>query len=398
MASKDNNDTHKSGLFLKGKMDYSIILIVLILLICGIIILISASGPISLKEVGNTYSYVKKQIFYIIIGFVGMFIVSKIDYRFFKRHRIITSLIYILTLAILAYVGLKGKEVKGARRWLEFGGNTFQPSEFAKVSFIIFYAIVLSNIYDAGKIKRIVPGYILPLASFIPTLFIMYKLQNHMSCTAFMGLILVAQMFIAGSGLIKFALSGGAGALAIWLYTKFVPAAKRSFRMGRIDTWRHFAEADTKGGAYQINQSLYAIASGGMFGQGPGQSIQKYSYLPEAQNDFIFSIFAEEFGFVGCTVVIALFALFVWRGVTIALKANDMSGTLIAIGVTVLIGVEAAMNIAVVTNTGPVTGVLLPFFSYGGSGMIANLVAVGFLLAVSRNSKIKEKKKGKEDD
>ena len=397
MTSKSSKDTNKVSFFLKGKMDYSIILIVLILLICGIIILISASGPVSLKEVGNTYSYVKKQVAFIGIGFVGMFVVSKIDYRFFKRHRIITSLIYIATLAMLAYVGVKGKEVKGARRWIEIGGNTFQPSEFAKVSFIVFYGIVLSNLYDEGKIKNTIPGFILPLVSFVPTFVIMYKLQNHMSCTAFMGVILVAQMFIAGSGLIKFILSGGVGGLALWLYTKFAPTS-RNFRTGRLETWLNFAEADTKGGAYQINQSLYAIASGGMFGAGPGQSIQKYSYLPEAQNDFIFSIFAEEFGFIGCTVIILLFAIFVWRGVTIALKANDMSGTLIAIGVTVLIGIEAAMNIAVVTNTGPVTGVLLPFFSYGGSGMIANLVAVGFLLAVSRNSKIKEKKSRKEDD
>ncbi len=398
MASKNNNnDTHKVGLFLKGKMDYSVILIVLILLICGMIILISASGPISLKEVGNTYSYVKKQIAFIIAGFVGMFIVSKIDYRFLKRHRIITSLIYIITLAVLAYVGIMGKEVKGARRWLEIGGNTFQPSEIAKVTFIVFYGIVLSNIYDAGKIKKLCPGFIFPLASFIPTFIIMYKLQNHMSCTAFMGIILVAQMFIAGSGLFKFILSGGVGALGLWLVSKFAPS-NRNFRTGRLEAWLNFAEADTKGGAYQINQSLYAIASGGMFGAGPGQSIQKYSYLPEAQNDFIFSIFAEEFGFVGCTLIILLFAVFVWRGITIALKANDMSGTLIAIGVTVLIGIEAAMNIAVVTNTGPVTGVLLPFFSYGGSGMVANLVAVGFLLAVSRNSRIKESKKGNEEN
>lgn len=156
--------------------------------------------------------------------------------------------------------------------------------------------------------------------------------------------------------------------------------------MGRIQTWLNI-EADLTGTGWQINQSLYAIGSGGLFGVGLGNSKQKYLYLPEPHNDFIFAVLAEELGFFGCVIVILLFALFVWRGIVIAIKAQDNFGTLIAIGLTTMIGLQALINIAVVTNTIPVTGMPLPFFSYGGSAMLADLIAVGILLSVSRNRK-----------
>ncbi len=395
MASKKGkNNTPNNGFILKGKIDYSIFLVVLILLISGLIILISASGPISINETGKSYSYVKKQVAYIIIGFGGMFLASKINYKFFKNHMILMYIIYAFVVAGLIYVGLFGKEVNRARRWVVIGGGTFQPSEFAKIALIVFYAVFLTKVYEAKNIKKFSHGFVVPLLLFAPIGYAVYILQNHFSCTFFMGFVLCVQMFVAGSRLSYFGGGMGIAGAAYYIYSKYISNGK-GFRQGRLDTWLHFDQADTKAGAYQINQSLYAVASGSLLGVGAGQSIQKYSYLPYAHNDFIFAIFAEEFGFVGCTAIILAFTIFVWRGLVVALKADDMSGKLIAIGITVLIGIEAAMHIAVVTNLGPVTGVLLPFFSFGGSGMIANLTGVGFLLAVSRNSRIKERK---EDD
>ena len=160
-----------------------------------------------------------------------------------------------------------------------------------------------------------------------------------------------------------------------------------NFRFTRIRTWLKLDEADLTGSAWQITQSLYAIGSGGLFGLGLGNSKQKYLYLPEPQNDFIFAVLAEELGFVGAIFVIMLFALFVWRGIVVAIKSDDMFGTLIAIGITTMIGLQALINIAVVTNTIPVTGMPLPFFSYGGSAMLADLMAVGVLLSISKNEK-----------
>ena len=384
MAKNKGNEKVNTGFFIRGKIDYSVLLIVIILLIIGLITLISASGPISLNKTGDTYSYVKKQMFFIGAGIVGMFFTSMFNYKFLKRHMLFTYAMYLAVVAMLAYVGLYGKEVKGARRWLEFGGNTLQPSEFAKVILIVFYGIILSKLYESNKIKTLKWGFLYPIVLILPIVFIMFVLQNHLSATIFMVFILAVQMFIAGSRFRYFISTLGLlGSTGYIYYKKFLTG----FRKERLDAWLNFEGANTKTVGYQVNQSLYAIASGRLIGLGPGQSIQKYSYLPEAQNDFIFAIFAEEYGFVGCAIIIALFVLLVWKGIAIAINADDMSGMLIASGVTILIGIEAAANFAVVTNTGPVTGVLLPFFSYGGSGMIANLAAVGFLLAVSKNSK-----------
>lgn len=380
------NKSNKFGLFISGKIDYTLVVITLLLLSIGLIILLSASAPTSIAENGNGYSYALKQGVVAIVGLAGMVFFSIVDYRIFKHWKWI---IYIGCIAALFIVGVMGVGENGARRWFMVPGlGTLQPSEFVKVGLVIFFAAYLADIKESNRIKKLVPGFLFPIILFIPIALILYFLQNHLSATLIMGMVMIIQVFIAGTNLMY--LVGAAAAVAIpvalYLLSSAMNPEEGGFRTGRIQTWLNI-ENDATGAAWQINQSLYAIGSGGLFGLGLGQSRQKYLYLPEPQNDFIFAILAEELGFIGCITVIILFIAFVWRGIVIAMKAKDTFGTLIAIGITSIIGLQALINIAVVTNTIPVTGMPLPFFSYGGSALLANLVGVGILLSVARKSK-----------
>lgn len=384
--------TKKFSLFMNGKFDYVILMITLLLLAVGLIILLSASAPKALSEVdknGNSssYTYFIKQGELALVGLVLMYFISRIDYRIFKV-RGIRWMIYFASVAILIVVGVAGVGAKGAKRWFQIGSITLQPSEFTKVSLLVFFAAILSETKEKNKIKSLFSGFLIPLIALVPVVFAIYKLQNHLSATLIILAITCIQMFVAGSRLTYFFGAGACGAAGViaYLLKSAASTEESGFRFGRIQTWIN-PEADFIGSGWQINQSLFAIGSGGMFGLGLGNSKQKYLYLPEPQNDFIFAVLAEELGFFGSVLVILLFVLFVWRGIVIAMKAEDNFGTLIAIGVTTMIGLQALINLAVVTNTIPVTGMPLPFFSYGGSAMIADLAAVGFLLSVSRNSK-----------
>ena len=254
---------------------------------------------------------------------------------------------------------------------------------------IIFFASLLTDIKENGKIKSVFKGALYPLVFLIPIVIAVYILQNHFSATLIIGAISVIQMLVAGVRISHLAIIVIAlmPFLGIYINIKNESSAG-SFRVTRIQTWLNPWD-DITGEGWQIVQSLYAIGSGGLFGAGLGQSKQKYLYLPEPQNDFIFAVLAEELGYVGCIAVIILFLVFVWRGIIISMNARDTFGSLIAIGIVSLIGLQAIINIAVVTNTMPVTGMELPFFSYGGTAIIVNLVAVGILLNISRSSKLK---------
>lgn len=248
----------------------------------------------------------------------------------------------------------------------------------------------MTDLKEKGKIKHFFWGCIFPLLFLVPVVISIYVLQNHFSATFVICLISVIQMMVAGTKISHFVVLGalGAGGLGVYLSAKSGNSSGEgsSFRISRIQTWLN-PWSDKTGDGWQIIQSLYAIGSGGLFGLGLGQSKQKYLYLPEPQNDFIFAVVAEELGFVGCLFIIILFLIFVWRGILIAIRAEDTFGTLIAVGIVSLIGIQAIINIAVVTNTIPVTGMQLPFFSYGGTAMIVNLAAVGILLNISRSAK-----------
>ena len=383
-----NKEKNKISFFSKGKIDYTILIVTILLLCLGIIMVLSASAPSSLSESGNSYSYVIKQAISAAAGLVAMYAFSRIDYRIYRKLKWV---IYIAMIALLFMVSISGMDAGGARRWINIGGINFQPSEVAKIGFILVFASYLSDVKEKNKIKNIWYGCVLPLMMLVPVAAIIFGLQNHFSATFIICAITLVQMFVAGTRVSHLLLVGLASAIALLggmkvkdLISGTGEEATKSFRSTRIQTWLD-PFSDPTGEGWQIIQSLYAIGSGGLFGLGLGNSKQKYLYLPEPHNDFIFAVLAEELGFFGCIFVILLFVIFIWRGIVIAIKAPDNFGTLIAIGIVTMIGLQALINIAVVTGAMPVTGMPLPFFSYGGTAIAVNLGTVGILLNISRN-------------
>lgn len=388
MAKKIQKEKKKFSLFTKGSLDYFIWITVMILVAFGLVMVLSASAPSALAESNgkSSYTYISKQAFSAVLGLVAMMALSKVDYHIYRKLKWI---IYIVCIVFLVLVGFIGTGANGAKRWIIIAGVNFQPSEFAKIGFILFFASLLSDVKEHGKIKDYRYGFIYPMIFIVPIVGSILILQNHFSATFIITVVTVVQMFVAGTKISHFLITGliggicGAGALMV---KNGGSTLGTDFRSTRIETWLD-PFTDPTGAGWQIIQSWYAIASGGLFGVGLGNSKQKYLYLPEPHNDFIFSVLAEELGFVGCVVVILLFTVFVWRGVVIAMKAQDNFGCLIAIGIVTMLGLQAMINIAVVTGTIPVTGMPLPFFSYGGTSLIANLMAVGILLNISRTAK-----------
>ena len=265
---------------------------------------------------------------------------------------------------------------------------SFQPSELAKIGLIIFYASLLTK--NREHLDKMGKGFFYPIAFLLPIIAILVGVQNHLSATLLIIMIVAVMMLMAGSRLRYFLTFGVAGIVAggsaLFIYAKLT--GEGLFRITRLITFLN-PFADVQGTGWQIIQSLYAIGSGGLFGVGLGNSTQKYLYLPEAHNDFIFSIIAEELGFLGCAFVIILFSLFIWRGILIAIKAPDMFGSLVAAGITTMVGLQAIINIAVVTSSMPNTGMPLPFFSYGGTSLLILMASVGILLNISRATKNK---------
>lgn len=373
--------------FVNNQFDFILCITVLLLLALGIIMVLSASAPSALSVTGNSYTYVWKQLGFGVVGLVVMFIVSKIDYRFYKKYYWYIYFASWLVLLLVVVPGL-GYSVKGATRWIKIGGSQFQPSELTKIGMIIFYGGYLSD--HKNDIQLLSKGFVIPLLFLVPPVLVLYVVQNHFSVSLVIGVVVLVMMFMAGSRLRYFLIVATAGVVCITSVIGFVGIKQKtdgesdSFRLDRIatyfDPW-----ADAQGTGYQTVQSLYAIGSGGMFGLGLGNSKQKYLYIPEPHNDFIFSILAEELGFFGCILVIALFAIFIWRGILISMKATDVFGSVIAIGITTLIAIQAIINIAVVTGTVPTTGMSLPFFSYGGTALLLLLANVGILLNISRS-------------
>lgn len=345
---------------------------------------LSASSPSALSLTGSSYTYVYKQLISAAIGIAAMLIISKIDYRRYQKYY---KIVYVFSVAILLLVlvpGL-GRDINGAVRWIKlpiFGSA--QPSEITKLGLILFFAVYLSKHRD--ELKNVWKGFFKPIIFFLaPPIAILLVVQSHFSASVIIILVISVMMITAGSKFSHFALFGsiGAGGLLGGMYVLAKVFHIGSFRLARIysflDPWQ-----DPQGDGWQIIQSLYAIGSGGLFGVGLGNSTQKYLYISEPHNDFIFAVLAEELGFVGCAAVIILFLLFVWRGIVISMRAPDMFGSLMAVGISSLIGLQAIINIAVVTSSMPVTGIALPFFSYGGTSLIILLCAVGILLNISR--------------
>ena len=372
-----NKKVRKFSKFANNQLDFILLITVILLLSLGLIMVLSASSPTSLAETGDdSYSYFRKQAGFAIVGVIAMLFISKIDYRFWKKFYKIAYIGSIILLLMVLIPGI-GVSAGGARRWINLGVQ-FQPSELAKIGLIIFYASYLTDHKD--ELKDFKKGFIKPLLYLIPIVLILILIQDHLSATIIIVLVVGIMMLMAGVRPMYFATVGSAAAVAgaAGLYAMAKFTSKGAFRIARITSFLN-PWADKQGDGWQVIQSLYAIGSGGL-----GQSKQKYLYISEPHTDFIFAVLAEELGFVGCAIVIALFGIFIWRGVLAAMKAPDMFGSLVAVGITSLIGLQAIINIAVVTSSMPVTGMPLPFFSYGVTSLLILLCSVGILLNISR--------------
>lgn len=352
MAKKKKEKSFSS--FLNNPIDFTLVITILLLLAIGLVMVLSASSPSALSESGNSYSYFSKQLIFAILGLIAMAFISKIDYRFYQKfYKHAWWLSFLLLLAVI----LVGKKVNGAKRWIDITETlSFQPSEMVKFLMIIFYAgILIKNrdelkLYGKGLIK-----HCLLLAPIIGLLL----LEPHLSSSLVIIGIVCVMLIVAGCKFKHFLFTG----LGVGIPGLAALIAIEPYRLQRFVTFLN-PWADERGTGWQVIQSLYAIGSGGLFGVGLGDSKQKYLYIPEPHNDFIFSILAEEIGFIGCVVVLVLFAIFIWRGILIAMKAPDMFGSLIAIGITALVAIQVIINVAVVTSSMPATGMPLPFFSY----------------------------------
>lgn len=362
--------------------DFTLCIVIFLLLALGIVMVLSASAPSSLSTTGNSYTYVIKQAGFATLGIVLMLIISKIDYRIYKKFYKLAYVASIIALVSVVIPGI-GVNVKGATRWIDLGFGSFQPSELAKIGLIVFYAGYLTeHKNDLGFFWK---GCIKSFCFLVPPIAILFFLQDHLSASVVIISIVSIMMIMAGTRLKHFltlGITGGSVAIAGMLILA-TATDKGSFRLARLTTFLD-PFADITGDGWQVVQSLYAIGSGGLFGVGLGQSKQKYLYIPEPHNDFIFAIIAEELGFIGCLVVISLFAVFIWRGILTAMKAPDSFGSLLAVGFTSLVGIQAIINIAVVTSSMPATGMTLPFFSYGGTALVILLCSMGVLLNISR--------------
>lgn len=360
------------------KIDFTMLITIIILLCIGLVMVASASSYYALSTFGDSNYFLTRQLILGIAGVVAMLVISKIDYRIYKKWSYLFYFVALILLIAVLIPGI-GQERNGATRWLGFEAFQFQPSEIMKIALVLAMSTYISVNYK--KTKNI-KGYIIPALMLIAVVVVMF-LQKHMSGTLVMVVAAVSIIFASGikinwklfiAGFLIVLVAGGAFIMA------------EDFRRTRILAFLN-PEEDITGDNWQAAQSLYAIGSGGIFGRGLGQSRQKYLWLPEAQNDFIFSVLGEELGLVGTTVVLALFAFFIFRGYKISMTCKDMYGSLIAMGITSVFALQILVNIAVVTCTMPVTGMPLPFFSYGGTALFINLCTMGILLNISKNCK-----------
>ena len=354
-------------------------LIILMLLVCyGLVMLFSAGYAVALYRRGDAYTYIRPQLLFAAFGAAAMYAASLVDYHIW--HKLAWPIMGV-SLALLAIV-LFMPEYNGCKRWIVLPGlGTLQPSEIAKFAVVLVFAHIISLNHD--RMQTFATG-VLPFMVILGAVTVLMLLEPHLSGTLLILGIGAVLMFVGGTGLKWFALAGiaGAGAIAaaVMLLPELVPYA-----MGRLSSWRD-PFADPLGEGHQTIQSLYAIASGGAAGLGLGNSRQKYLYVPEPQNDFIFSILCEELGFVGAALTVVLFLLLFLRGMSIAVRARDKFGALLAVGFVVQVVLQAVLNIAVVTNTIPNTGISLPFFSSGGTSLMMLLGEMGIVLSVSRQA------------
>ena len=361
----------------KPEFDSVIFYTTMTLVFIGIIMVFSASFVQSAFKHGDSYYFLKRNVIYATLGFISMIIMSNLDYRFWKKNaKVIGIVSVILLLLVLTPLGIKAN---GARRWLGFGAFTIQPAEIAKFATIIITAKFIEKRYD--DMKSLTKG-VIPLLLVPGLFFALIMCQPNMSTAGTIILVTFVMIFVAGLNM-KFVIAMFGSGVGLFLLL----ALTSEYRLKRILSFLDPFQ-DPLGNGYQVIQGLYALGSGGLFGMGLGKSQQKWFYIPEPQNDFIFAIIGEELGLIGCAIVIMLFVILVYRCVRIALNCKDIFTCMVVIGIGAQIGIQAALNIAVATSSMPVTGVALPFISYGGTSLIIFMSAVGIVLNISKHVKM----------
>lgn len=356
--------------------DYNLLFLIIFLVCFGLVMLYSSSSYIAANSALYGYDgayYLKKQLRNVIIGAVGMIFLTMVDYRVWKKFSVLA---YMGSLALCIAVVFVGSDSHGSTRWLDLGPISFQPSEIAKIGIILFLAMMLEKIA-----KQLKSGFNLLKVLLLVAPVIIIVAVSNLSTAVILAGITVCMLFVASPKYSHFLAVGLAG---ICFVVVFIVTA--GYRMGRIEAWLNPEEAGA--GAYQTLQGLYAIGSGGLFGKGLGESLQKLGNVPESQNDMIFTIICEELGLFGAICVILLFMLLIWRMMIIANNAKDLFGALIVVGVMSHIAIQVILNIAVVTNSIPNTGVILPFISYGGTSFVFLLAEMGLVLSVSKGIKL----------
>lgn len=368
----------KDTYFLTGSIDIPFLGLTTALLTIGLIMLFSASYPYAYYYKDSSYYYFIRQIVFAVAGLVAMLLMSKINYKILKA---IYKPVFVVTIALLVIVLFYHTNFKNFKRWIPLGPVTIQPSDLAKFTIILTLAVYISKYYK--KMKTMKYGILIPIGIIVIFCGLIY-LEHHLSCTILMFFIGACLMFAGGSDWKLFAFGLAVIVLLGFLVVSF-PTLIENYAGERIVAWLD-KDYDPLNGRWQTNNSLYAIGSGGFFGAGLGNSKQKYLYVSEPQNDFIFSIVCEELGFFGAAIIIALFAALVIRGLIIASRCKDKFGSLLIIGVVAQIGLQVVLNILVVTDTLPNTGFALPFFSYGGTAIFMLLFEIGVVLSVSRKT------------
>jgi len=367
-------------------LDMPMLFIILTLMAFGLVMLFSASYASAYYGKWNdSYHFVLRQSIFAVMGLVIMLLVSTVDYHQLHNFNILIFAISVaLLLMVLVFRGTSIAPVKGgANRWINIAGLEFQPSEIAKFALILMFAHLIA--VTGERMTTFKDGF-LPFMGILGGVAGLIILEKHVSATIIICLIAFLMMFIGGTKVRYFAAVGTVGAVALACLLMF--SDKFAYALNRVKGWLDPFNPPEGVDTWQTRQSLYAIGSGRLLGVGIGQSRQKYLYLPEPQNDFVFAVICEELGFIGALLVILLFALFIWRGIYISLHARDRFGMMLGLGITYQFGLQAILNICVVTNTIPNTGISLPFFSYGGTALVMLLAEMGVLLSISRHSLI----------
>lgn len=373
----DFSDIHKASK--RGSFDISFFLLVMLLLFIGVVMVLSSSYARAYYDPGdvtggNAAYYFVRQLLFSLLGTAVMLFASRLPMSFYRHYAFHFLVFSIVLLMLVPFIGVKAN---GSRRWLGVGGLTLQPSELAKLAVILSFSVLICRM--KGRMRTFRYG-ILPFAAILGVIVGLLVLEPHFSASVIILAIGAIMLFLGGVGIGWFAAAFAAAGSGLFVLLTLFPYAS-----SRINTWRDpFASSSDEG--YQIVQSLYSIGSGGLSGLGLGGSRQKFLYLPEEHNDFIFSVVCEELGFIGAACILILFSMLVLRGYHIALRSHDRFSFLVCAGLTSLLAIQVFLNVAVVTNLIPCTGISLPFFSYGGTALVIQLGEMGIILSASREN------------